>query len=968
MAFIEAPTNFYLGRTYDNQSGKLGEDVIYYDSRDLTTHAVVVGMTGSGKTGLCVTMLEEAILDNIPAIIIDPKGDITNLALSFPELRPQDFQPWIHQDDARRAGMDTATYSADIAKTWRDGLAQWGIVPDRVRWLKGAAELSVYTPGSDSGLPISILASLRAPRHNWQGQEEMVRERIGGIVNALFALAGMKYQPVKDVEHVLLSNIIETNWMQGRDLSLEDIVLQIQDPPFEKLGVFPLDQAITEKKRYNLSMELNNIIAAPSFQSWLQGQPLDIQSLLYQPNGRPKVSIFYTAHLNDQERMFITTLILESMIGWMRTLSGTPSLRAILYIDEMFGLFPPYPKNPPTKEPLLRLIKQARAFGVGLILATQNPGDLDYKGLSNAGTWFIGRLSSENDRKKVMAGLNSLASADEDMDLRDVEQMIADVQPRVFLMRNVHNTGGPILMHTRWAMSYLAGPLTRQQIGWLMQGQKQQIAAKLAQQQYVGQGYSGQQQAANQGWTQTHQTGAYGGQQQQQGMPPPPGFGGQQQQQGGYGTQGMPPPPPGFGGQQQQQGPPPPGFGGQQQQQGMQGTPPPPQIYGGQQQNYPLPPQQQGGVGAQSAGYGTQNMSPQQNQSDTGALNAQSSGTQNQRLAGGYVQSKPPVSSSTQEYFLPTILTAQQAFALYEQQTGQRIPSGGQDILAYKAVLLAQTSVRYQEKKAQIYTSRDYAFHIPDLEARGLVHWEEHQASLVDSRQLSRDPFGQAVFQELPLGLQDEKRLKVLEKELTDFLYNTAKMIIPQHPQFKLYGDPDADISQFQAEVYQRAREGRDKEIDKLSNRYAGLMDRLEDKLRKKTRELDAEQSEISDRKKEQLYTTGEALLSLAKGRTSFTLSRMSRASRYKRQTEKDIEESRDVIGEIERDMYDIEQEYEQKLNEVNDRWAQLANIVQEHIITPYKKDIHLTVFGVGWIPHYYLNVGEEPLLVPAFA
>lgn len=230
MAFIEAPTNFYLGRTYNNQSGKLGEDVIYYDSRDLTTHAVVVGMTGSGKTGLCVTMLEEAILDNILAIIIDPKGDITNLALSFPELRSQDFQPWIHQDDARRAGMDIGTYSADVAKTWQDGLAQWGIVPDRVRWLKGAVELSVYTPGSDAGLPISILASLRAPRHNWQGQEETVRERIAGIVNALFALAGMNFQPVKDVEHVLLSNIIETNWKQGKDLSLEDIVLQIQQP------------------------------------------------------------------------------------------------------------------------------------------------------------------------------------------------------------------------------------------------------------------------------------------------------------------------------------------------------------------------------------------------------------------------------------------------------------------------------------------------------------------------------------------------------------------------------------------------------------------------------------------------------------------------------------------------------------------------------------------------------------------
>jgi hypothetical protein len=957
MAFIEAPTNFYLGRTYNNQSGKLGEDVIYYDSRDLTTHAVVVGMTGSGKTGLCVTMLEEAILDNIPAIIIDPKGDITNLALSFPELRAQDFQPWIHQDDARRAGMDAATYAADIAKTWQDGLAQWGIVPDRVRWLKGAAELSVYTPGSDAGLPISILASLRAPRYNWQGQEEMVRERISGLVNALFALAGMKYQPVKDVEHVLLSNIIETNWMQGRDLSLEDIVLQIQAPPFEKLGVFPIDQAINEKKRYALAMELNNIIAAPSFQSWLQGQPLDIQKLLYQPNGRPKVSIFYTAHLNDQERMFITTLILESMIGWMRTLSGTPSLRAILYIDEMFGLFPPYPKNPPTKEPLLRLVKQARAFGIGLILATQNPGDLDYKGLSNAGTWFIGRLSSENDRKKVMAGLTSLASADEDMDLHDVEQMISDVQPRVFLMRNVHNAGGPILMHTRWAMSYLAGPLTRQQISWLMQGQKQQLAAQFAQQQYVGQGY-GQQQAMNQ--QQAYQTGGYGAQSAPNMPPSPPGFGDQ------VTAPNMPPPPPGFGRQPQS------GFGAQSAgygTQGIQGMPPPPPGYGGQQAAYPLPPN----YPPQQGAYGTQAVPPQPNQAgayppQNQAQADQTASTQNQRLPGDFVQNKPPVSSSTQEYFLPTILTAQQAFAIYTQQTGQGVPGSGDAVLAYKAVLLAQTSVRYQEKKAQIYTSRDYAFHVPDLEARGLVHWDEYQAALVDSRQLRREPFGQSVFQELPLGLQDDKRLKALQGELVDFLYNTAKMIVAFHPQFKLYGDPDIDIGQFQTQVYQIAREERDKEIDKLSERYAGLMDRLEEKLRKKTRELDSEQQEIGDRKKEQLYTTGEALFSLAKGRTNYTLSRMSRASRYKRQTEQDIVESREVISELERDMYDLEQEYEQKLNEANNRWGQIANSIQEYTISPFKKDIHLTVFGVGWVPHYYVNVGGQPLVIPAFA
>lgn len=957
MAFIEAPTNFYLGRTFNSQQNKLGDDVVYYDSRDLTTHAIVVGMTGSGKTGLCINMLEEAILDNIPAIIIDPKGDITNLGLVFPDLRPQDFQPWIHQDDARRAGMDSNTYAADIAQGWRDGLQQWDIVPDRLRWLQGAAQLSIYTPGSDAGLPISILASLRAPRTSWQGQEELIRERISGLVTALFTLAGMAFQPVKDVEHVLLSNIIEFNWRQGRDLTLEDIVIQIQAPPFEKLGVFPLNQAINEKTRYKLAMEMNNIIAAPSFQSWLQGQPLDMQSLLYQPNGRPKVSIFYIAHLNEQERMFITTLLLETMISWMRTLSGTPSLRALLYIDEMFGYFPPYPKNPPTKEPLLRLIKQARAFGIGLILATQNPGDLDYKGLSNAGTWFIGRLTSENDRKKVMSGLKSMTTADEGLNIDDVEQMVADIQPRVFLMRNVHNQGAPILLHTRWAMSYLAGPMTRQQISFMMQGQRQQLLAQVAQQHYVGQqGYGqqtgfgqapyGQQGYEQQNWTQPNQASGYNA-----------------QSAGGFNA---PPPPPAMNPQQAttrfNAPPPPPGFG----------APPPPPAMPNTGQAWG----QQGGFNAQNAGGFNAPPPPQQNPQyggDTGAFARQAannpSSTRSERLPGGFGTAKPPVSSLIQEYFLPTALTSQQAFAYHEQRTGQRIPSSGAAVqVAYKAVLLAQTAVRYQDKRSGLYTARDYAFHVEDLDVRSLVHWEQHQAPYIDSRQLAREPFGQALFQELPLGLQDDKRLKALEKELIDFLYNTARLIIPSHEGFKLYGNPDTDLSAFQAQVYQKAREGRDKEIDVLTQKYGGLMDRLEEKLRKKERELHSEKTEVKERKQEQLFTTGEAIFSLMQGRTNYTLSRMSRASRYKKQTEDDLRESQSVIGEIEREMYDLEQDYEAKLNEVNNRWAQIANQMQEYTISPFKKDIAVSLFGIGWIPHYYMNVGGQPLVINAFA
>ncbi|MBE0688953.1 MAG: ATP-binding protein, partial [Anaerolineae bacterium] len=476
MPFIEAPTSFYLGRRYTPEDHRLTEDIVYYDSRDLTTHAVVVGMTGSGKTGLCINLLEEAVLDNIPSIIIDPKGDITNLLLTFPDFREEDFVPWVNVDEARRAKMSVEDYAADTAHRWKEGLASWHVVPDRVRWLKYAARYSIYTPGSDAGLPVSILASLRAPHEGWHaGNEEMLREKINGVTTALLALVGRDAQPVQDREHVLIANIFEHAWRNGIDLTLEDIILQVQKPPFNKLGVFPLDEYISEKVRLKLAMELNGIVAAPSFQSWMNGDPMDMQNLLYQPDGKPRVSVFYIAHLNEAERQFVITLLLENMLGWMRSLSGTTSLRCLLYIDEMFGYFPPFPRNPPTKDPILRLLKQARAFGIGLILATQNPADLDYKGLSNAGTWFIGRLQSDQDKERVAAGLQSLVSVNNELDLRDVRTMISDIEPRVFLMHNIHDQDGPVFVHTRWAMSYLRGPLTRQQVQILMADQKAQL-------------------------------------------------------------------------------------------------------------------------------------------------------------------------------------------------------------------------------------------------------------------------------------------------------------------------------------------------------------------------------------------------------------------------------------------------------------------------------------------------------------
>jgi len=889
MPFIEAPSNFYMGRTYDPQNQRLGEDIVYYDSRDLLTHAVVVGMTGSGKTGLCIAMLEEAILDNVPAIIIDPKGDIANLALTFPQLRGQDFAPWIHDDDARRANMDKAAYAEQVAAKWREGLANWGIAPERLAWLQKATELNIYTPGSDSGLQISILASLRAPRMAWQGNEEIILERISGTVTALFALGGLNYQPVKDVEHVLLTNILEWNWRQGRDLTLEDIIMQIKQPPFEKLGVFPLEQYMNEKKRYKLAMEMNNVIAAPSFQTWLQGEPLDIQNLLYRPDGKPRVSIFYIAHLNDQERMFIMTLLLENIISWMRMQRGTPSLRAILYVDELYGYFPPHPFNPPTKGPFMRLLKQARAFGIGLVLATQNPGDLDYKGLTNAGTWFIGRLQSKNDRDRVMAGLRSLETVSDEGELGNVEQLLADIKPRVFIMRNVHQRGS-VLLHSRWCMNYLAGPLTRIQIAELMAARKQE-----RQQQLMQTG----------GWLQGRTNFA---------PPPPPPFPGT--------TQAAPPPPP-FPGTTQAAPPPPP----------FPGTTQTPSF---QAQSGPMPAAQ-----------------PE-------------TAPQIQRLPGGFLQSQPPVPAAIQQYFLPATLTMQQAIAAFSQRSGQLITPSGQVLLAYVPLLLAQVEVRYQNKTSGVYTSRQYAYHVTDLQPQGLLQWQNYQAPVIDARYVTTAPAGQAIFQEISVALLDAKRLAALQKDLIDMIANTARLEVGYHPLLKIYSDPDQDYSVFQATVMQMIRERRDAEYQKLAEQYRQKLDKLESQIADISDLAQDAREEVRARQRENLFTTGESIFSLFRGYTYNTVSRMSRTSRQTEQARGDAERYDKRLERARQDYARLHQEAEAAVQALNQKWLQALEQVQVTSIAPLKKDIHVVLYGIGWLPHYYVPTPSSIVVVPS--
>lgn len=464
MSDIDQPGQFYLGREYDPKAGKVTDRAVFYPARHLTTHAVLLGMTGSGKTGLGIIFLEEALLQGLPVLAVDPKGDLTNLLLTFPNLTTDDFVPWVDAESAQREGLSVEQAAARDAKRWREGLAQWGIGSDRIARLRQAADWVLFTPGSDAGTPVDVLHRFETPQLDWETHAEVLRERIAGLVTAVLGLAGRETDPLQNPEHVLLSHIVEHAWRAGEPLDLPTLIRRVQDPPIRQIGVFDLESFLPQKDRLALARALNNVFAAPNFAAWREGVPLEVADLLRTADGRPRASIFYLSHLQGAERAFFITLLLEAARGWMAAQSGTSDLRLLLYFDEVFGFFPPYPANPPTKEPLMALIKQGRAVGLGVVLATQNPIDLDYKGLTNAGTWAVGTLRTDRDKERVLEGLEgAAAAAGAGFDRGSLDRALAGLRPRVFLLHDVY-ADAPVFFHTRWAMSYLRGPLTRAQI------------------------------------------------------------------------------------------------------------------------------------------------------------------------------------------------------------------------------------------------------------------------------------------------------------------------------------------------------------------------------------------------------------------------------------------------------------------------------------------------------------------------
>lgn len=845
---LDSDGKFYLGRVVDPQTNEKTDQPLLYDPDDLVTHAVVVGMTGSGKTGLCLDLLEEAALHKVPALMIDPKGDITNALMHFPELAPADFEPWINATQARREGKSVAEAAAETAALWRNGLADWQITPERIQKLKDSAQFAIYTPGSDAGLPVSILASLKAPDIPWESNRELLREKISGTVTALLGLVGFKnIDPVRMREHILLANIFEHAWSQGQDLDLASLIMQSQAPPFNKLGVFDINTFFPEKDRFDLAMTLNNILASPAFQSWIEGEPLDVARLLYTPDGRPRHTIFYIAHLAEAERMFFVTLLYSAVESWMRAQKGSTTLRALVYFDEIFGYLPPT-ANPPSKEPMLRMLKQARAFGVGMVLATQNPVDVDYKALSNAGTWFIGKLGTEQDKARLLDGLTTAASGG--FDRRVYDDLISALGKRVFLLRNVHDKQ-PSLFQTRWAMNYLAGPVTRDQIPALnaLVGAGDQLAV----------------------------TGDRSSMESEKS-----------------------------------------------------------EVKSGAQLAATTPALE--------------------------AVQSPISTLQSPQLPGE--ASKPGVPGRTEEYFLPQNLTVSEA----AKRDGRSLPPSAQAVgILYQPVLLAQAGVSFSNRRYNLEHEVWQTAVIPEPDRRGVVRWQDFAAERIDARQMDRTPVLDARFQVLEAPLDDAKSLTALKKDFEEWVYRTLEVTVKANETLKLYGGPNVSDQEFARQCADAAKTQSDAESKKVAELYEKKIDAVEDKIKREERELAEDEAEYDQRKREEAVTHAETLFSLFSKRRRSVSSSMTKR-RMTAQAKADIEESKDEIADLQKEMAALEQEAEDALAEIQAKWEAIAQERSSIPVTPTKSGINVALFGVAWLPHHIVQADDDFMLLPGFA
>ena len=805
--------SFYLGAKYDVASQSISSEVVNYDARDLTTHAVCVGMTGSGKTGLCIGLLEEAALDKVPAIIIDPKGDMTNLLLQFPQLQASDFKPWINADDAGRKSMTVDDYAASMAGKWKEGLASWGQDSSRIENLASTVDYTVFTPGSDSGIPINIMGSFAAPKVDFDAEAEMLLERIQGTVAALLGMVDSKADPVRSREGILLSNIFEHNWRAKKDLDLATLIKNIQSPPMKQLGVFDVDTFFPAKDRFELAMSFNTLIASPQFKYWLQGEDLDIDKIYFTPEGKPRHSIFYIAHLSESERMFFVTLLLNSLISWMRRQSGTTSLRSLLYFDEIFGYFPPT-ANPPSKQPLLTLLKQARAYGVGSVLVTQNPVDIDYKGLSNAGTWFIGKLQTERDKLRVLEGLNG-AIAEAGGQQLNFDKIITGLSSRVFLMHNVHDKA-PIVYHTRWAMSYLRGPMTRPQIKALMKDRKSRAKANVY----------------NSNITEVEES---------------------KKQLGGQVKVTMP----------------------------------------------------------------------------------------------------PSIDHKIQQKF----------FAVWKSAGEVGLAHDNQKSIIYEPQLLLSARVRFYDEKRKVDVVKDLSYLSSAPDEFGRVSWENAIKISNYKRSLLSSPDHpdniNVEYGAVPDSMDTSKELGAVEKDFSDWLYQSQRFFSLEHTKLKLYQSDDETEEAFRMRLQIRTKEGRDEEVDKLHDKYDAKFNKLDDKIRKEERDLDEARADRRGRRNDELINVVETVFGgVFGGRRRRSASSVSTKRRMARKAAEKVRESEEDLEVLDQAKRDLENELHYKLEDITHKWELVEKEIIKKEITPRRTDIKVVDPILVWYPYWASGEG----------
>ncbi|MFT5196489.1 MAG: hypothetical protein ACI85U_003523, partial [Candidatus Promineifilaceae bacterium] len=722
------------------------------------------------------------------------------------------------------------------------------IGPDRLKALKESAQFAIYTPGSDAGLPISILSSLAAPDLSWAGNEETLREQISSTVTALLGLVGLtNIDPIRSREHILLSNIFENSWSRAKDLDLGELIMQVQNPPFEKLGVFDVKQFFPDKDRFDLAISLNSILASPAFQSWIKGEPLNIQNMLYMPDGQPRHTIFYLAHLSEDERMFFVTLLYGAIETWMRGQSGTSSLRAIVYFDEIFGYLPPV-GNPPSKEPMLRMLKQARAFGVGQVLATQNPVDVDYKALSNAGTWFIGKLGTEQDKARLLDGLETAMANTGALDKGEYDKLISGLDKRVFLLRNVHEKK-PVTFGTRWAMNYLAGPMTRTQIPALNE---------------------------------------------------------------------------------------------------LAGAKPNMSVSASSADN--APSSQTRSMGASVAAQTSEPAEPVEPQ----GMTLPGSGT------------KPAIPGRVEEYFLPVKLDLEEA----AEAAHRRLPTGAESVgIIYRPVLLAKADVRYNQRTYNINTEKMISLTVEAPDRRGFVDWEDYlnpDATLLNGDDMDRRPDGDAHFGELEVPLSDAKLFRSMKKDFVDWIFRGSELKIQANKALKVYSGPDVDQDEFEKLCAEAGKKKAMLEYEKVSKQFDRKIAAVEKKLAKEERELEEDEAELTSRRREEGMKHVETVFGMVFGRKRSMSSSMTKR-RMTSRAKSDVQESKDEIAAMQKELEELEDQKDELVDELNEKWLDVAEDVTEIPIQPYKKDILVDLFGVGWLPYHVIDDDGRPEEFAAF-